>query len=240
MGEHVLGIDLGTTSVKAGVFDGDGAVVAQFGEGYDTTRAEGGRAEQNPDGWVRLIKAALSQFRAAGHLQHVARGALTSQVNTHVFQGRDGAALMPAILWQDTRAAAKAQELDARVSEADKITWLGAPIPIDASHPLARMLWVQRHRPEIWERTAHVLLPALTLAALGVLALIWLVLEQTNYGRRLYAIGGNIDAARLAGVRVKLLRLSAFAVTGVGAAFAGLIGGIVIAAVATSSISRKT
>ncbi len=66
-------------------------------------------------------------------------------------------------------------------------------------------------------------IPSLTVAALVVLALVWIILEQTNYGRRLYAIGGNMEAARLAGVRVRLIRLSAFAVTGLGAAFAGLM-----------------
>jgi ribose transport system permease protein len=65
--------------------------------------------------------------------------------------------------------------------------------------------------------------PNLTIIALGVTALIWIVLEQTTYGRRLYAIGGNPVAARLAGVRVAALRLSAFAFTGVGAAAAGLM-----------------
>ena len=66
-------------------------------------------------------------------------------------------------------------------------------------------------------------LPTLTLTALAVLTVVWLTLEQTNYGRRLYAIGGNMEAARLAGIRVRLLRLSAFAVTGLGAAVAGLM-----------------
>jgi ribose transport system permease protein len=66
-------------------------------------------------------------------------------------------------------------------------------------------------------------IPALTLVALAVLAVIWLVLEQTPYGRRLYAIGGNIEAARLAGTRVKRLRLLAFTFTGMGAAIAGLM-----------------
>lgn len=65
--------------------------------------------------------------------------------------------------------------------------------------------------------------PNLTLIALGVTAVVWIVLEQTTYGRRLYAIGGNPVAARLAGVRVTALRLSAFAFTGVGAAAAGLM-----------------
>lgn len=66
-------------------------------------------------------------------------------------------------------------------------------------------------------------LPALTLVAAAVTFLVWLVLEHTVYGRRLYAIGGNADAARLAGVNVALLRLTAFAFTGVGAALAGIL-----------------
>lgn len=68
-----------------------------------------------------------------------------------------------------------------------------------------------------------VVLPALTLLALAVTLAVWVVLEQTTYGRRLYAIGGNAEAARLAGVNVTRLRLTAFAFTGVGAALAGLM-----------------
>jgi ribose transport system permease protein len=66
-------------------------------------------------------------------------------------------------------------------------------------------------------------LPPLTLVAAAVTLVAWLVLEQTSYGRRLYAIGGNAEAARLAGVRVAWLRLTAFAITGLGAAIAGLM-----------------
>ncbi len=66
-------------------------------------------------------------------------------------------------------------------------------------------------------------LPSLTIVAILVLVIVWAVLEQTTYGRRLYAIGGNAEAARLAGVKVKALRLSAFALTGLGAAVAGLM-----------------
>ena len=68
-----------------------------------------------------------------------------------------------------------------------------------------------------------VTVPALSLVALAALALVWVLLEHTAAGRRLYAIGGNREAARLAGVAVARLRLLAFAVTGVGAAGAGLM-----------------
>lgn len=66
-------------------------------------------------------------------------------------------------------------------------------------------------------------LPNLTLVALAVVASVWVVLEQTSYGRRLYAIGGNREAARLAGIPVTTLRFSAFAFTALGAALAGLM-----------------
>ena len=63
----------------------------------------------------------------------------------------------------------------------------------------------------------------LAVLALAVVAVVWLVLEQTSYGRRLYALGGNMEAARLAGVKVARLRLTAFLFTGAGAALAGLM-----------------
>lgn len=66
-------------------------------------------------------------------------------------------------------------------------------------------------------------LPFLTLTAAAVLGVVWLLLEQTTFGRRLYAIGGNAVAAELAGINVRRLRLAAFALTGLGAAAAGLM-----------------
>ena len=159
MTDLLLGVDLGTTSVKAGLFAPDGACVAHFRQTYPTSRAAGGAVEQDTGHWIGLIDAALDRFGGLGFAGRVGAGALTSQVNTHVFVNAAGVPLMPAMTWQDTRAAREAAELDAQLGLADKVAWLGAPIPVDASHPLARMLWVQRHRPEVWEKTAHVLLP---------------------------------------------------------------------------------
>ena len=157
MGDLFLGMDLGTTAVKAAVLGPTGDCVARFGQTYATQRPAPGQAEQDPDVWMRLIGAALHDF--AGLQARVRFGCLSSQVNTHVFVDAAGRALAPAILWQDTRAAAEAAELDTHLTPAQKIAFLGAPIPIDASHPLARMLWMARHRPEIWANTAMVLLP---------------------------------------------------------------------------------
>lgn len=66
-------------------------------------------------------------------------------------------------------------------------------------------------------------LPNLTIVALLVIVLVWVLLEQTTFGRRLYAIGGNIEAAYLSGVPVRRLKLLAFALTGLSASAGGLL-----------------
>ncbi len=159
MADLFLGMDIGSTSVKAAVLDDRGLCRSRFSRAYPTTRPTAGRAEQDPNDWMRLIHDALAQFAADGLAGRVGFGCLTSQVNTHVFVDAKGQALAPAILWQDTRAAAEAAELDSHLTLAEKIAFLGAPTPIDASHPVARMMWMARHNPEVWDRTAHVLLP---------------------------------------------------------------------------------
>ena len=67
------------------------------------------------------------------------------------------------------------------------------------------------------------MLPNLTMLAIAVVFAVWVPLEQTTFGRRLYAIGGNIEAAYLSGVAVRRLKLAAFALTGLSAAGAGLM-----------------
>ena len=66
-------------------------------------------------------------------------------------------------------------------------------------------------------------IPMLTITAGLVIFICWGILEHTNFGRRLYAIGGNKEASHLAGIKVVRLRLIAFSLTGLGAAAAGLM-----------------
>jgi ribose transport system permease protein len=65
--------------------------------------------------------------------------------------------------------------------------------------------------------------PTLTLLALLTLLVVWFVLQKLAFGRHLYAMGGSTEAARLAGVAVNRVRLSAYVISGIGAAVAGLM-----------------
>ncbi len=159
MTDLILGIDVGTTSVKAGVVDPSGRILSRFSQTCSTSRKAARIAEQDPDDWITLVDMAIEYFAADGFAPRIGCVGLCSQVNTHVFVGSDGDPLIPAILWQDGRAQQEALSLDARITPAQKCAWWGAPMPIDASHALSRMSWVARHLPEIWEKTRWVMLP---------------------------------------------------------------------------------
>lgn len=158
-GPVLIGIDIGTSAVKAVMAGPGGARLARFAAAHPMDRGAPGMAEQDPAAWLSHVEEALARFAAHPRAGEVAGIGVTSQVNTHLFCDAGLAPLAPALTWQDTRAAPEAAVLDARMDPAAKIAALGAPIPIDASHALARMARMAAHHPDLWARTQHVMLP---------------------------------------------------------------------------------
>ncbi len=154
-----IGVDIGTTAIKAGLFDAEGRIVADADRPYPTSRSAPGIVEQDPDDWTNGVIAAMDALLTGDRGARVAAVGLCSQVNTDVFLDFEGRALAPAITWQDNRAARQAVELDAGVSAAEKTSWWGAPLPIGASHVLARMSWMARKKPDVYAATRYVLTP---------------------------------------------------------------------------------
>ncbi len=77
--------------------------------------------------------------------------------------------------------------------------------------------------PILWSGDQVLLLPNLTIIALLTLFIIWFIMEKMVFGRHVYAMGGNAEAARLAGIDVRKTRLLAFCITGLGSSVAGLM-----------------
>lgn len=169
---YLVGIDIGTTSVKGGLFSVAGDRLATASVGYPTQRPQPGWVEQDAQAWLDAVWSVLDRlFADAGadagspaatrvaSWQQVTAVGICSQVNTHVFVDADGTPLAPAIVWQDSRAAEEAALLDAQISPAQRETWWKSNMAVGASHTLAHMAWIQRHRPALWARTARVLSP---------------------------------------------------------------------------------
>lgn len=137
----VLGIDLGGTSLRAGLVGVQGEI-----RGLATHRHRI-EAEAEPEEWWRALLALLSELDLSG----VRAVALSGFTRSQVFTDAGGLPLRPAICFPDGRAGAEAAEL----AGAAKGTWTA----MTAFHPLARIAWVRRYEPEVFAATRMVLQP---------------------------------------------------------------------------------
>lgn len=156
---YVVGMDVGTTAVKGGIFDSSGTCLRQKRIAYPTARYSSKAVEQNPDDWLRAAEQTLEAVSSAVPLEEIAGIGICGQTNTHVFVDGDGSPLAPAITWQDTRCEEQARRIDALITDSQRIAWWGSASHVAASHTVSRMAWMLEHRPEVWKRTACVLTP---------------------------------------------------------------------------------
>ena len=67
-------------------------------------------------------------------------------------------------------------------------------------------------------------LPLLLVLLIAFTALLDWITRSTPYGRSLFAVGGNSESARRVGMKIKRIRVSAFAIVGLMAAIGGIFG----------------
>ena len=156
----LLGIDLGTSALKAGLFGPDGQLTAQARRSYPLHAPRPGWAEENPADWWAALCAAVHEAlaQAARPGTQVTAIGLAGQAPGQVLLDARGHALGRALIWQDRRAAGEAAWLASQVTPEQLHAWTGVREP-DPSLAPARLRWLQTHRPEDWARTAMVLSP---------------------------------------------------------------------------------
>ena len=155
----LLGIDVGTSAVKVGLFTADGETAALAWRAYPVHAPRPGWAEQMPDDWWTAACGAIHEVLAAAETEQVAAVGLCGQTPGHVLVDASGRAVGPAIIWQDRRAEAEAAWLGKNVTAQQAREWVGLDSLADSTLPPARMLWLANHRPRDWARCAVVLQP---------------------------------------------------------------------------------
>ena len=159
MKDLLIGLDLGTSSVKAGVFNRQGRALALAGRPLAVTVPHSGWAEQDPRAWWQGACEVLREVLRNIEPTRVAGLGLCGQCPGHVLVGENGEPLHPAIIWRDQRAEAEVDWLLEHTSPQQVQSWLGTRFVADPSLPPARLLWLKCNRPEIWARTRWVLQP---------------------------------------------------------------------------------
>ncbi len=155
----LLGIDVSTTGAKALLLDGHGQVVASATTPLTLSTPRPLWSEQDPRAWwagvAQSTRQALQQAGLPG--QAVRAVGLTGQMHGLVLLDAAGNVLRPAILWNDQRTAAECDEIRRRFGRERLIQITGNDALTGFTAP--KVLWVQRHEPEVFARARHLLLP---------------------------------------------------------------------------------
>jgi len=152
-----LGLDFGTSSLKALLVDGEQRVVGSASRPLTVQRPAPGHSEQDPEAWWQAMLDAVDALHRdhPAALSAVQGIGLSGQMHGAVLLDAAGAVLRPAILWNDVRAVAECRALEAAFPGlrecCGNIAMPGFTAP--------KLLWVRTHEPEVFARTAMVLLP---------------------------------------------------------------------------------
>ncbi|MBN9067273.1 MAG: xylulokinase [Rhizobiales bacterium] len=151
-----LGLDLGTSGVKALLIDENQAIAGSAHGELDVSRPHPGWSEQNPADWVRAADEAIGALKTAHPkaLAAVKGIGLSGQMHGATLLDASDAVLRPCILWNDTRSFAEAAALDADPrfrTVTGNIVFPGFTAP--------KLVWVKNNEPEIFAKVKKVLLP---------------------------------------------------------------------------------
>ena len=153
----LLGIDLGTSSVKALLVGERDNVLAEASASLAVSRPRPLWSEQDPDDWWRATEAALDRLAASRPqmLADVAGIGLSGQMLGVTLLDEHDRPLRPAILWNDGRANQECEELERLVPDFAEIVGCRAM----AGFPAPKLRWLRRHEPERLDQARVILLP---------------------------------------------------------------------------------
>ena len=146
----LVGLDVGTSAVKAVAISHDGEVLGLAEEPYALSTPRPGWAEQEPDDWWRAAQAALARV-PSGPV------GLSGQMHGLVVLDEANRVIRPAILWNDGRTEAECAEIESLVGVERLVALTGNRALAGFTAP--KLLWLRRHEPETYARIRRVLLP---------------------------------------------------------------------------------
>jgi len=154
---NAIGIDLGTSSVKAVVLGERGELIAEASASFDVSRPHPLWSEQAPAVWLAATDAAMNLLRerAGSTWSQVGALAIAGQMHGATLLDAAGDVLRPCILWNDGRSQAQCAALEAHEPRTRLITANQAM----AGFTAPKLMWVREHEPAVFEKTAKVLLP---------------------------------------------------------------------------------
>lgn len=153
---YYIGVDLGTSALKLVLMDKSGELKKTISKEYPLYFPHSGWSEQNPADWFSAVKEGLKEL-AENISQEIAGISFGGQMHGLVMLDKDDNVLRPAILWNDGRSTKETDYLN-NVIGKEKLSELTANIAF-AGFTAPKILWVKENEPEVFKKTAKIMLP---------------------------------------------------------------------------------
>lgn len=155
---YVIGLDLGTSSIKGLVLNKEGEVILTETASYSMFNEKSGYSEQIPFDWYKATITVLRNLiKQMPSLRTSLEGiSVAGQMHSLILLDKYDEVLRPAILWNDTRTTTEVQEIMSEFGE--NILNSTKNIAIEG-FTLPKLLWVKKNEPLIWKNIASFLLP---------------------------------------------------------------------------------
>ena len=157
--QYIIGLDLGTTCVKALLFDENGEIISSVSADDELFTPKPGWAEQNASQWVELSARVIREAVSESGIDpgDISAMSISSQGITVVPVDKDFQPLMIAINWLDSRATEEIELIQAARSAEEIYQITGKAM--NPAYTLPKILWLKRNEPEIYSRAYKLLLP---------------------------------------------------------------------------------
>lgn len=154
----LLGIDIGTSSVKAILFESDTcALIATANQEYPILKPEPDRAEHNPEDWWSASSTVVRAVTQIAGRRDIVGISLCGQMHGVAFLDQAGRSVRPAIIWADQRSSAECTDLVEQLG-AETFAAIAGTLPA-AGFAAPTLLWLNKHEPKTLERTQMLLPP---------------------------------------------------------------------------------
>jgi len=150
---YLLGIDIGTSGCKIGLFTADGTPLFQSAHPYKTIYPDPGYAEQDPEEWWRAVCHTVRRMLAETGMdgKRIRAIGVDGQSGSALPVDRAGNPLRHAMIWFDRRSAKQCEEMRRNVDEEELFRISGNPV--SPSYTTPKMLWMKEKEPELYKKT---------------------------------------------------------------------------------------
>jgi xylulokinase len=152
-----VGLDVGTSGLKAVALDAEGRVAAEASADYPLLTPAPGWTEQDPNAWWRAAATALRSLTEQVGADRIGAVGVSGQMHGMVALDADGAPLRPALLWNDQRTAAEVALIERTIPRDELVRRTGNPAV--TGFQLPKILWLRQHEPDAFARLRTVLFP---------------------------------------------------------------------------------